>query len=574
MLRDLKIRNLAIVPEAQVGFERGLNALTGETGAGKSILIGAIGLLAGGRASADDVRSGEETASIEAVIEAPSGSPVWGILAEAGIEGSPPELILRRTLHADGRSRAYVNESAWTVSGLARIAPFWIDVSGQHGHQQLLTEDFHRELVDAYGDLGPLFSRYRQRYLSAVKLRQELERILLQRAEASRNRDFLEFRLKELKEAHIKPGELEELESSHARMANAAQLSEAVEKLERLLAGDGGADERIRQAGTLVRGASKSDPSLAKWDETLGDLSSRFSELVEEVVRYRRSLDFEPGDIDRINGRMAQLQNIVRKYGSLQKAVEERDRIATSLLSVEDFELREKELSQAIRSACADLGAAGRELTAERKRTSGKFGREVTRELRLLGIPAAELKVEFLPAPAEGAVDVEGSPYGPHGGETLRILFAPNPGEGFKPLAKIASGGELSRILLGVKSVALARSEGDGMTYLFDEVDAGIGGETAERVGIRLRALSEGRQVLCVTHLAQVACYATTHLKVEKEVRKGRTVADVTRLKAPERGNELARMIGGIQVTEKTKDYAQELLRRGERGFDAAEPVR
>jgi DNA repair protein RecN (Recombination protein N) len=313
---------------------------------------------------------------------------------------------------------------------------------------------------------------------------------------------------------------------------------------------------------------------LAKWDETLGDLSSRFSELVEEVVRYRRSLDFEPGDIDRINGRMAQLQNIVRKYGSLQKAVEERDRIATSLLSVEDFELREKELSQAIRSACADLGAAGRELTAERKRTSGKFGREVTRELRLLGIPAAELKVEFLPAPAEGAVDVEGSPYGPHGGETLRILFAPNPGEGFKPLAKIASGGELSRILLGVKSVALARSEGDGMTYLFDEVDAGIGGETAERVGIRLRALSEGRQVLCVTHLAQVACYATTHLKVEKEVRKGRTVADVTRLKAPERGNELARMIGGIQVTEKTKDYAQELLRRGERGFDAAEPVR
>jgi DNA repair protein RecN (Recombination protein N) len=182
--------------------------------------------------------------------------------------------------------------------------------------------------------------------------------------------------------------------------------------------------------------------------------------------------------------------------------------------------------------------------------------------------------VEFLPAPAEGAIDVEGSPYGPHGGETLRILFAPNPGEGFKPLAKIASGGELSRILLGVKSVALARSEGDGMTYLFDEVDAGIGGETAERVGIRLRALSEGRQVLCVTHLAQVACYATTHLRVEKEVRKGRTVADVTRLKAPERGNELARMIGGIRITEKTKDYAQELLRRGERGFDAAEPVR
>ncbi|MFH1018238.1 MAG: DNA repair protein RecN [Pseudomonadota bacterium] len=574
MLRELKIRNLAILPEVRVDFEKGLNVLTGETGAGKSILIGALGLLAGDRASADDVRSGEETALVEAVLELPFSSPAWAIIREAGIQPSPPELILRRTIHSDGRSRAYVNDAAWTVSGLGRIAPYWIDISGQRGTQQLLSEDFHRDLLDAYGGLGALLGRYRAAYLKAFKLHRELEEILLQRAEAARNRDFLEFQFRELKEARLRAGELEELEIAHRRAAHGAQLSETVENLEQLLAGEGGADEKMRQAGGHLKSAARLDPSLENWTKTLEELSARFSELTEEVGRYKRSLTVEQGEIDTINARMALLQNLARKYGSLEKAIETRDRIATSLLSHEDFELRERQLRASLEGSYAELVDAGAELTAEREKAGRGFTEEVARELRTLGMPSADLKIEFGPPPAEGSLEAGQKFFGPFGAENVRILFAPNPGEGFKPLAKIASGGELSRILLGVKSVALARADADGMTYLFDEVDSGIGGETAERVGIRLRALSKGRQALCVTHLAQVACYATTHLRVEKEVRKGRTMASVERLGDKERKDELARMIGGIKVTEKTKDYASELLGRGNHRFDARRPVR
>ena len=574
MLRELKIRNLAILPEIQVDFEAGLNVLTGETGAGKSILIGALGLLAGGRACGDDVRSGEELASVEALLEIPARSPIWGILKEAGISSSPPELLLRRTIQVDGRSRAYVNESSWTVSGLSRLAAHWIDISGQHGSQQLLSEDFHRELTDAYGGLEERVSRYGESYSKTVKLRRELEEIRRQRAEAAQNKDYLEFALRELTDARLHAGELKELEAAHRRLANAAQLSESVEKLEGILAGEGGADEKIRQASSLLRSAFRADPSVGKWGEILGDLSARFSDLAGEVSAYRRSLNVEPGEIDRINERVARLQNIVRKYGSVEKAIEERDRIATSLLSREDFEHRETELRNAQDRADAEVAKHGNLLTAERKQASRRFTEEVTKELKLLGLPAAALKIESEPPAADGSIEIDGRRYGPSGAEDLRILFAPNPGEGFKPLARIASGGELSRILLGVKSVALAKTDADGVTYLFDEVDAGIGGETAERVGIRLRALSEGRQVFCVTHLAQIACYATAHLKVAKEVKMKRTAAAVSILKDKERKDELARMIGGIQITPKTKEYASELLRRGNQGFDGPKPVR
>jgi DNA repair protein RecN (Recombination protein N) len=261
------------------------------------------------------------------------------------------------------------------------------------------------------------------------------------------------------------------------------------------------------------------------------------------------------------------LQAIRRKYGSVEAAIAERDRIAELLGALEDFDAQEERLRTASREAEAALVKGAAALSAGRKRAAARFAEEVSEELRHLGMPSAELRVVLVPPEVgDSAVRVGDALYGPFGAEEARILFAPNPGEGFRPLAKIASGGELSRVLLALKSVALARAGSTSVTYLFDEIDTGIGGETAERVGIRLKALARGRQVLCVTHLAQLAGYADTHLRIRKDVRKGRTEASVTALADTEKVEELARMIGGIEVTRKSRDHAEELLRRGQTG--------
>jgi DNA repair protein RecN (Recombination protein N) len=271
--------------------------------------------------------------------------------------------------------------------------------------------------------------------------------------------------------------------------------------------------------------------------------------------RYVSSLDSEPEELEQLNGRIAQLQAVARKYGSIDQAIEERDRVSKLLSSIEDSGQDEKEIRKELEAVRNELRSSAKELTDQRTKGAKKFARQVAQELKFLGMESADLKVEFTPVIEEGG-------FGPAGAEGARILFAPNPGEGFKPLSKIASGGELSRVLLAMKSVSIRQNDDADITYLFDEVDAGIGGETAERVGMRLKTLSSGGQVLCVTHLAQIACYASLHLNVQKEQKGGRTHAIVNSLEDKEKTRELARMIGGIRVSQKALDHAGELLQR------------
>jgi DNA repair protein RecN (Recombination protein N) len=567
MLKELRISNLAILPEVTVLLGEGLNVLTGETGAGKSILVDAIGLLAGRRSSVEDVRAGEDQSAVEGVLEFAAGDPVWGVLKAAGVPCDGTELVLRRTISTDGRSRAFVNNVSWTVSGLAQLAPHWIDVSGQHGQQLLLDETSHTDLVDRFGDHADQVAAYGKTFDDIRRIDGELAQLEADRERGNRERDFLSFQVHELSEAKLVAGEDEELAAQHQRAAHAEKLARGAETMETAIAGDDGAIARVARAASELRAAVRMDGSVEEWTRDFEDVSARLEEIGARVSAYRKKLEFDPSDVERINERLSKLQAIARKYGSIENAIAERSRTEKLLSVLEDSGARAEELLREREHAAGELVAAAAELTKARGTAGKSFAQKVTRELKLLGMPSAKLTVESVPlGPDPSAVSVAGAWFGPTGGERIRFGFAPNPGEGVRPLAAIASGGELSRVLLGIKGVAMEESDSGSVTFLFDEVDAGIGGETAERVGIRLKSLAlsrKGRQVLCVTHLAQIACYADAHLTVEKELRGGRTHANVTILDAKARKQELARMIGGIEITPRTLDHAGELLRKG-----------
>lgn len=567
MLRELHIANLAIVPEVTVAFDHGLNVLTGETGAGKSILVDAVSLLAGRRSSSEDVRAGEEQAVVEGILEFEPGAPVWNALQEAGVPREGKEVVLRRIVNSDGRSRAFVNNVSWTASGLGQLAPHWIDMSGQHGQQLLLDETEHTEVLDRFGGYEELRATCAAHFEGVRKLDQELAQLQADREKAARERDFLSFQVRELTEAKLQVNEDAELSAQHQRAAHAEKLARAAEAMETVMAGDEGAAAALARAMTELKTASRMDESLAPWMQEFEEISARIGDIGEKISAYRKKLDFDPGDVERINERLAKLQSIVRKYGSIEKAVAERDRAAQLLSALEDSSAREADLRKEREDVARKLLRVAGELTTARSAAAKKFGQRVTKELQLLGMPSAKLAVALAPLSADsGFVSVEGKWFGPQGAERARFDFAPNPGEGMRPLASIVSGGELSRVLLAIKGISMGESDLCGITYLFDEVDSGIGGETAERVGIRLKSLAmpgKKRQVLCVTHLAQIACYADVHLRVGKEIRGGRTRATVAALDSGSRKQELARMIGGIEITQRALDHAGELLRKG-----------
>lgn len=567
MLKALRIQNLAILPEVSMSFDDGLNVLTGETGAGKSILVDAITLLAGRRSSVDDVRSGESQAVVEGILEFGPNDSIWSLLSDAGLVVDGEELVIRRTVGADGRSRAFVNNAAWTVSGLSKLAPHWIDISGQHGQHLLLDEMAHTELLDRFGIESDLLNSYSNEFQEIRRIDQELKQLREDREKGARERDFLTFQLRELTEAKLVLGEDEELSSKHQRVAHAEKLARSAQAMEEAMSGENGAIAQVARTTSEVANASGMDSSLLPWSEELEELSAKLEEIGTRVSDYQKNLNFDPGEVESINERLSRLQSVIRKHGSIEKAISERDRMEKSLLNLEDSGHRESELLASRKKVEQRFVGLSGALTKARLAAGKRFGQQVTKELQLLGMPSAHLMISWVAMGSDVANVMIGQKwFGPKGEARARIDFAPNPGEGARPLASIASGGELSRVLLAIKGVAMEKSSIGSVTFLFDEVDSGIGGETAERVGIRLKALAASkkeRQVLCVTHLAQIACYADIHHTVGKEVQEGRTSAHVTTLNAKARKEELARMIGGIEITKRTLDHAGELLRKG-----------
>ncbi len=548
MLRHLRATNFAILSDVELELGAGMNVLTGETGAGKSLIVEAVNLMRGGRASADIPRAGADEAVVEAVVEVPDDlrARVAGVLEGAGLPVDD-QVLVRRVIQKGGRSRCYVNGALTTAARLAELGALLIDLSGQHQHQGLVDPARHLEILDAFagGDAAAMAAAW-------VELRRwsDAEAALGgdERERAARL-DYVRFQLDELDAAGLKEGEDRELELERARLAAVDQLQGAARSAEELLYGDDGGRDRVAAAVRELERAARVDPALAAIAARLRELDALIDDVARELRAYTDRLEGDPERLAAVDDRLALIRRLARKHGgdALGKAAELRAELTA--LEGRDARLAEAQAARAAAEAAAIAAAAV--LTKQRAKAARALEKQVNAALAELGMAAARLSVA-----------IEPRPLGPTGADRIELLLASNKGEDCRPLAKIASGGELSRIMLAMKLVL--RSADEVATYVFDEVDAGIGGQAAQVVGEQIRAVADHRQVLCVTHLPQIAAYADHHFHVEKTEVDGRTETQVRRLTGAARKDELARMLGG-HATARAKAHAAELLAEARR---------
>jgi len=568
MLTTLRIQGLAVVDEVEVRLGPGLNVLTGETGAGKSLLVNALHLVLGGRAGSDVIREGADEAVVEALLELPASHPAFGRLEAAGL--SPPavgedgtaELLIRRVVSRGGRSRAFANGALCTLGMLEGALRGVVDLTGQHEHVSLLDAATHLDLLDAFGATagpgGPR-ERYRAAFAALSALVREARALAADEEERARRADYLAFQLRELEEVDPRPGEDAALEAERKVLSSAARLAEAARGAEALAYGEeGSAAERLGQALRSLVEAESLDPRLAGPVGLLRSAAAEAEEAARELRGYASSLGGDPERLQAVDDRLAALRAVARKHGgSLEQALGRREAMRAELARLAGSGERREALRREIDARGAEALGAAAELSGERQRAARAFAKAVARELGALAMARCRLEVAL--TEPEGALEVSGRRLGPSGGEGAEILIAPNPGEPARPLARIASGGELSRVLLAVKR-SLARAD-PVATYVFDEVDGGIGGAVAEAVGRALADVARERQVLCVTHLPQVAAFADRHCRVEKRVSGGRTAAWVVPLEAEDdRRAEVARMLAGQTVTASALEHAAALI--------------
>lgn len=563
MIERLRIRDLAIVEEAEIVFGPGLNALTGETGAGKSIVLGALALLAGARGDSQTVREGAEEAVVEAVFRTATLPALEAALRERGLEPEDGELIVSRSVARSGRGRAAVAGRLVPVSMLAELFGERLEISSQHESQRLRRAESHGLLLDAFGGLLARRAAVAAGVEALRELRAERAALLAAAAEREQRREFLAFQVGEIDAAGLAPGELEALGLEHARLAHAEELRSAAAAAAEGLAGDAAAAEGaaavdlVAGAAVALEGAGRFDPRLAGLAERLQACHGELADLARELERYADTVEVDPERRAEVEERLGTLERLRRKYGrDEQEILGRREALAAELAALEGGAERLAALEPEEAAARAALVEQAAALSAGRAEAAERLARDVEQRLRRLEMPDARVVVALTPVAAG-----DGLPCGPTGAEQVELLLSANRGEAPRPLRRIASGGELSRVFLAIQG-ALRRTEG-GMVLVFDEVDAGVGGRTAERVGQALAELAGEHQVLCITHLPQVAALAATQLRVAKAARGGRTVTTVEALDVEARVDELARMAGGAHVTDATRRHARELLGAG-----------
>ncbi len=537
MLRFLSIRHLAVIDRLELEFEPGLNVLTGETGAGKSILVGAVGLLVGGRASADLVRTGEETAAVEAIFESPGGK----------------EVIVRREVSAQGRSRAAVDGALTTSAGLREICGGLVDLHGQHEHQVLLDPGAHLDLLDEFAAAGEEREGVAARFTRWLAVRSERDRLLSGEREKASRAEFLTFQLTEIDRAAPKPGEDEELEAARRVLGNADRLQRlCAEAYDALYEGDQAVLPALAGVWKRLGDLADLDARFTPHVDARTAVTSQLEDLAFFIRDYSAAIDASPGRLQDVEDRLAILERVKRKHGpSLEEVIAKREQLRRELHDIEHATERAAELDADLRQAADAYLQAAAFLTRKRTAAAETFCRSLEKSLADLAMSRTRCEVRF--APAEGEAQ-----WSDRGVEQAEFYISANPGEDVKPLARIASGGELSRIMLALKT--LASTDAPGKTLIFDEVDAGIGGAVADVVGARLQHLAGRFQVLCITHLPQIAAYGGTHYRISKSVRAGRTVTEVARVSGVEREDELARMIGGAAISAAVRASAREML--------------
>ena len=563
MLKELSIRNFAIIDDLQIEFSNGLTVLSGETGAGKSIILNAVNLLLGTRASADLVRTGAETAELEALFRISADSTVAGIMSANGYD--PAEgLIIRRLISRSDSNRVYVNGRLATISLLTTITENLASISGQHAHQGLLKEDQHLLILDQFGGLMNLRRRVHDTYHDILPLIDELKRLESARQRQDEHQELLAFQQNEIRAAELTTDEDEQLEQERLRLKNAEVLYQTVYgSIEELYGASGSVQERLLEVKKNLEGAGRIDAKLKSLAESLAAAAYQIEDLTAELRSHLNLIITDDQRLAEVEERLDTINRLKRKYGGSLKAVLARLEIIEDELSqVESIDIQIRDVEEKLAKLNAGLTQRVLELSKKRSRTAKKLGLKVVAELASLKMPQTEFQAVLHPIAADEKTD----PYLTAGEKMIteagidRALFmiAPNPGEELKPLVSIASGGELSRVVLALKAIL---AETDAVeTIVFDEVDAGIGGGTAEVVGRKLSELAGHHQVICITHLPQIAKFGQHHFSISKHVTNGRTVTAIQPLNKKDRYREIARMLGGEEITQTTLDHARELL--------------
>ncbi|HTV22414.1 MAG TPA: DNA repair protein RecN [Polyangiaceae bacterium] len=568
MLRRLTIRNLAIIDLVELELGPGLNVLTGETGAGKSILVTALELVLGGKCRGDLVRGGASAGEVEALFDVRGDEAVLAQLDTLGaLAMNRPELVVRRVVSSNGRTRAYINGKPVTQQLLATVVSGLADISSQHEHHTLSDPSTHLRYLDAFAGAGESCRRVARAHQALLKAEAAARDFEARVRDRAAREALLESQISEIEDAAPEPGEDVELEQSCIRLRGMDELLRlTAEAAELLYERDDSVVDGMAQAGRRLARAAELDVLLAPVSAQLEALRSQLEDVSRELVRYAGNQRPDPAALQRAEERIHLLSRLKRRYGgSLQAVIDGLARCRTERDELGDHTATSEALERTRSQALTDAEAAARALSGERREAAGRLSAAISRELESLGMGEARVRVELTQivsregADAEdGVIVIDGARLTADGLERAEFLIAPNRGEEARSLHRIASGGELSRAMLAIKCV-LADLGPAGM-YAFDEVDAGVGGGMAEIIGRKIRQVAQHRQVLCITHLAQIAVFADHHFKVEKVVRGERTLSTVRRLSEREQREEIARMLGGVKITAKTRAVARELL--------------
>ena len=553
MLELLHIENIAIIEAADIEFAPGFNALTGETGAGKSIVIDSLSAVLGQRTSRELIRTGAEKAFVSAAFSgmAPELTETLGIQPEA--DGT---LLLQREIQTDGKNVCRVNGRPVTVGQLRALGARLLNIHGQHDGQQLLDEEQHIVYLDSFGRVESLAIAYAEKYKYFTDIRRQIGALQMDEAEKARRVDTLQYQIEELRRAKLTPGEEEELTARRGMLRNAEKFLDAVAGADYALNGDdsgGGALSALRQAQDALSGVRHLDDAFGQLYERLGEAYSEVYDIAATVEDKRGELDVSPGELDRVESRMDLLYRLKKKYGAtVEDMLDYQARCEAELAQIEDAGDTLARLEQALSKAEKGARQAAQALSDARKAAADRLTAQILAELQQLDMGKIRFAVDF----AEKPLDSDGM-------DTVRFLMSANVGEELRPIHKIASGGELARIMLAMKNVL---SEQDHVgTMVFDEVDTGVSGRAAQKVAEKMARISRRKQVLCVTHLPQLAAMADTHFSVEKGERGGRTYTEVRRLDREQRRRELARLTGGSHVSQTMLDGAEELLVQAEK---------
>jgi DNA repair protein RecN (Recombination protein N) len=543
MLRFLRVRNFALIDQLELHFDNAFNLLSGETGAGKSILVDALSLIAGSKASSDAIRTGESRSIVEAVFEADIRKP----LEELGLDAEGTEVIIRREISTDGRNRVFINSQPSTLSALKDLAPLLLDIHGQHEQQTLLDSSSQLSLIDAYADAIDLAAEVRQLDDAIRKTEEDLLSLLSDHARKTERHDLLQFQRDEIQKVNPKRGETEAAQQQLAILSHATKLLEAANRgYEQLYDSDTSVSSFLAQTGRSLRDAAQYDARLESLATQTESARIQIQEIAAGLRDYAARIEADPRELERLQSRLAELERLHRKYGP--DLLAHLDKVTLEMDSMGLTEQQKDKLLQRVAALRLDYDKVAQALSRKRRTASEKLEKHVIRELKSLAMPHARFAVrwsDLTPGRAQGIDSVE-------------FLISANPGEDLRPLAKVASGGELSRVMLALRTVLVVDEA--AKTLVFDEVDAGVGGKAAETIGQKLQELSRRYQILCVTHLPQIAACADHHYRIEKLVLDGRTVTRVEPLQEEARVEELVRMMSGSRVTDAARQHIREML--------------